>query len=494
MFAFILLSSTILIAFGQVPTQQYIKKLENEGKFNCEIWQINEFFYKPIRINMVHEPVLDTSVSVQSGDPESDVFWEGSKQTFQLVTDSPDRFDIEIILDYEVKHEDPRQVFYQIYAQDNVLMMEGNWVHEGFTFCKVISFSTQDPPHILTSDEIQEENNKFNADFRKEVAESNTSVHNALLLIAIVVLLIGIFVGLVFFIIIVSLKSMGKIGQKPVKKLLEMIELIRTVSENLKMVSDHLITTDSRTKNQVVTEVNRSLRDVQIVLYGAKEAIEELSGKKIVLESPPTGTKTVESKSPSFKDTVVVKRTDAEEVEIEKDIAKLMGVEYKKTPEHAEKESEKILKDAEVIEMKIKDVKPCKVCGKPPNLICSKCKNFFCEKHLKHGCDIPETKPKKTTKDTIKIITNKAKVMFFEDKLPSITDDEGIQNELDKGTKIATIERALIKEYMKIPRNDNLYKFEDMQKDQHKKMSDAKAKIIAIKINALLLTLNRQVQ
>ena len=305
---FIMLSSTIVAflpkADAQIPTQQYVQRLEQEGKNNCEVFQINEFFYKPIRINMVHDRVKDHNVSIRSSDPASEVFWEGSFQTFQMVTDSTDRFDVEVILDYEQKHEEPRQIYYQIYAQDNVLMMEGNWSHEGFTFCKVFSFFANEQPYVPTFDDIQEQNNKFNADFRKEVASSNTSMQNGMITVSVVVLIVGIFTGLVFFLIIVSLKSMGRIGQKPVKKLDEMIGLVRSVSENLKLVSDHLLRTNANVKTEIVGEINNVLHDLSIVVSGLQRDLVKSGHLKELTEIKEPQTE-VSKSSPATSETKV---------------------------------------------------------------------------------------------------------------------------------------------------------------------------------------------
>ncbi len=489
--AFIMLSSTIMaFAYAQVPTQQYVQRLEAEGKMNCEVSQFNEFFYKPIRINMVHDRVIDHSVSIQSKDPESVVHWEGSFQTFQLVTDSPDRFDVEIILDYEDKTDKPRQVWYQIYGLDNVLMAEGNYVHEGFTFCKVFSFTTTDPPHILTSEEIQEENNAFNSQFRKEVALSNTSVQNALLLIGVVQLVVGTIVGLVFFVIIVSLKSMGKIGNKPVKKLNDMIENVRTTNDNLKLVSDHLIMTDTRAKDEITNELKKSMADASIVMYGARKIIEELAkatGTKNVLGSPPVEGKTepkkkVKSQAPSFVDTVVQRNTPAEEKVNGETFAELYGVKLTETKSD----------EVETIEMDDDEIKPCKICGKPPTAICGTCKDQFCNQHLNHGCDSKELKPKEEvipTKEQVKLVTKKLKTVFFEDKEPSILQEGMVEKYLKSGMTQAKVTRMLIKEYSKSGRNENLRLYSSMQKQNAKNHS----RELDVKLSAMLSTLNNQV-
>ncbi len=490
--AFIMLSSTIMaFAYGQVPTQQYVQRLESEGKMNCEVHQFNEFFYKPIRINMVHDRVVDHSVSIQSKDPESVVHWEGSFQTFQMVTDSPDRFDVEIILDYEDKHENPRQVYYQIYGLDNVLMHEGNYVHEGFTFCLVYSFTTTDPPHILTSEEIQQENNAFNSEFRQEVAFSNTSVQNALLLIGIVVLVIGIVVGLVFFVIIVSMRSMGKIGNKPVKKLNDMIENVRTTNDNLKLVSDHMIMTDTRIKDEILNEIKKSMSDASIVMYGAKEIIKDLAkvtGTKLVSTTPPVEAKTepkkkVKSQTPTFEEIIVKPNTPTEEKENEEKFAELYGVE---SPDESTSE------ERETIDIDDDEIKPCKICGEPPTAICGTCDEQFCNDHLNHGCDMREIKPKEEptlTKENVIKVSKKIKTVFMEEKDPNITEDGIVQKYLDKEVSEIKITRMLINEYHKAGRNENLRIYSDMQKKNAKKHT----KELDIKIGAMLTTLNNQV-
>jgi len=160
---------------------------------------------------------LTTRVSI-STEGGGEAFWDGSKETFQLVAKDTDRYKAEIVLDYEFKHDEPRQVFYQVFAQDRILVMEGNWVHEGFTFCKIIDFFIEEAPTELTPQEIVEINNQFNSEFRKEVAKQNTTVQTALLIVGITIVVIGILSTTYFIIIIISQRSMARISKKPAKK------------------------------------------------------------------------------------------------------------------------------------------------------------------------------------------------------------------------------------------------------------------------------------
>ena len=224
-----MLSSLFLIlpVADAQQTRQILQELESQGITNCEIWVINEFLYKPIRIGLIHERVDEHQVKITSQDPASQVSWDGTKETFRLITDSAGRHTVQVILDYETKTKEPRDVFFQVFAQGNVLMMEGNCQHESFTFCKIIDFWTVDAPTFLSAEEITEINNKFNSEFRREVAEQNTTVENGLLVISIIVLVVGILITLFFMVIIIAMRGMANVSKRQAKKLNEMVEKVR---------------------------------------------------------------------------------------------------------------------------------------------------------------------------------------------------------------------------------------------------------------------------
>jgi len=557
--AFIMLSSTVITfllpkADAQIPTQQYVQKLEAEGKNNCEVFQINEFFYKPIRINMVHDRVKDHQVSIRSTDPESEVFWEGSFQTFQMVTSSTDRFDIEVILDYEIKHKEPRQIYYQIYAMDNILMMEGNWVHEGFTFCKVFSFFAGEQPYIPTFDDIQEQNNKFNADFRKEVALSNTSMQNGMITVSIVVLIVGIFVGLVFFLIIVSLKSMGRIGKKPVKKLDEMIGLVRSVTENLKLVSDHLLRTNANTKTEIVGEINHVLKDLSIVVTGLRGDLVKSGHLKDVPEtevskSSPATTKTkaqtIVEKSKivdgvmenqnkpntpeqektnedsyeegyGVKDNIIPREvtfasTDLMEDDIDKPsnpeepvVEKTKEVPKDKisdkpipkekidvdVPSKSRKSKAEVEEEEKIISIDNAEIKPCATCGAKPDAICGQCDKQFCNKHTDHECS---NEKKEETDPVFDVAKQGAK--FLSKHLLS---DKEKPNILDKGEVERRLEKGDDEQDVEDDIADEYFKTprnDNLVTYGHLQKAERKIRSRAnqIRVGAMLRTLNKQV-
>ena len=455
-------------AWGQQSTRQILQDLERQGITNCEVWQINEFLYKPVRIGLVHERVDEHQIKITSQDPESAVNWDGTKETFRLVTDSAGRHTVQIILDYEFKHEEPRQVFFQVFAQSNVLMMEGNWLHEGFTFCKIIDFWTIDAPTFLSTEEVLEINNKFNSDFRKEVAEQNTTVETGLLIISITVAVVGILVTLFFIVIIIAMRGMANVSKRPAKKLNEMIDKIRKLSDVLRLQTQYNMTTDKDMKEKLIQKVENSLRDLSIMTVSTMQ--------KVQLEASfPKPKSLVPNNDSQVPPVIIDTKVDEKQEKLNEEVyEQSLGITRHNNDQQEAtfadlEESEEPEKESEenTIEFDIKDIKPCVYCKKPPDFYCQDCKGMFCKEHESHTCK-DEKKKSLSASDLISSVTKKITKSIMEKKDSIINSDEAMQKLFDKGKTKTDAKDILIKEYLKIPYKVAREIYDDLYRDYEK--------------------------
>jgi len=468
-------------ADAQASTRQILQDLENQGITNCEVWVINEFLYKPVRIGLIHE-AGDQTVSISSQDPESQVSWDGTKESFRMVTDSAGRHSVQVILDYDFKHEEPRQVYFQVFAESNVLMMEGNWQHEGFTFCKIIDFWTVDAPTFLTPEEITEINNKFNSEFRAEVAEQNTTVENGLLVISIIVLVVGILITLFFMVIIIAMRGMANVSKRPAKKLNEMVEKVRKLSDVLRLQTQYNMTTDKDMKEKLIQKVENSLRDLSIMTVGTMQKVE--------LESAFPKAKSLVPNQTKNTDSTIVHVVDEEQQKInEQAYEESLGVfkhnigKQETTFADVAQEIEEPKKESEedTIEIDIKDIKPCVYCGKSPDFYCQDCRGMFCKEHESHKCKDTEKKSLKKT-DLISSLTEKIIKSVMEKKDSVVNSDDAIQKLLDDGKSKFDVKCKLINEFMKIPYREAREIYDDLNKQFDKNKTFPKS----LRIEALM--------
>lgn len=457
--------------WGQQSTRRMLEVLDQEGKRNCEVWQINDFLYTPVRINLVHQPISNHQISITT-EGDGDVVWDGTKESFQLIARDTDRYTAEIVLDYEVKHEEPRQVFFQVIAGDRKLMMEGNWVHEGFTFCKIIDFFAQEEPTELTEEEIIEINNKFNSDFRAEQARTNTVIETGILILAVVVAVVGILSTMYFFILIISQRSMARVTKRPEKKLNEMITKVRKLAEVMTLQNQYLMSTNKDMKENIVQKINASLRDLSLMTVMTKQKVElensfpsaeSLVSKKVVSKSTPEEPETIDEEQQkkneeAYKQHYGVQKQTQEKEEIT--FATLGDLGKPKLEPKPEPET---------VEIDVKDIKPCVYCGKAPVYICKDCSKTFCEEHESHKCKGKEKKSIGTTELISDKIAQVIKSVM--EKKESITNDDiEMQSMFDKGYTKSDVKDMLMKEYLKIPYKEARELYDKMVKkyDKHK--------------------------
>lgn len=472
----IITSFTIIIilphANGQQSTRNLLQDLESHGKTNCFVWQINDFLYKPVRISLTHETANTPQVKITSEDPASKVFWDGSKESFQLVTDSTDRHTVELNLDYAVKHDQPRQVFYQVFAKDRTLMMEGNWVSKGDTFCIVIDFWTQEAPHILTAEEIQEQNNKFNSDFRAEVASQSTTTQNGLIILSIVVVVSAI-LSVVFFIsVILTQRSLGKVADKPVKKLNEVIEKIRRTDDVMELTTNSILKNDKEFREQSMTKIDNALTDLSTVVLLAQQKFEI----PIKVHETKTSTPMPDSTTTPVKIEIDEKQEMVNEQTYQE--------EYGIKSQQSQKEQPKKGKPSDEMEVNLIEIKLCLICKRTSEFYCYDCKQMFCYKHNRHRCKNNEVKML-TKNDLLKTIKQRIIKSIMEKKQSIFTDDAILMKELEHGRKRKDLEDELVAGYMKIPYNDAKKIYEGMNKDFEKNKTFAKT----IRIGAMLARL-----
>jgi len=461
-------------ADAQQQTRRMLEVLKQEGKQNCEVFQINDFLYKPVRINIVHEPVDNHQVSISS-EGGGEAFWDGSAESFQFVARDTDRYTVEVILDYETKHEDPRQVYYQIISSDRILTMEGNWVHEGFTFCKIIDFFTDKAPTELTEEEIIEINNKFNADFRAEQASTNTTIETGILILAIIVIVAVIMMTLYFIILIISQRSMAQVSKRPEKKLNQMIDRVRKLADVMTLLNQAILTTNKDMKGNIIKKINDALRDLSIMAVGTKNKIElensfpsadSLVPKNDVSTSTPVKSNTFDEKQQKINEQVYEDQYKAKKQTQEKEEITFV------TLSDLEKKEPK--PELQTIEVDVTNIKPCVYCGKAPMYICKDCKKTYCQEHESHKCTGKEKKSLGTN-DLISAKISSVIKSVLEKKQSITNDDLELQKMLDEGKSKIEVKNLLMKQYLKIPYKEarEIYDKMVLDYDKHKTFPQA---------------------
>ena len=216
-------------ASAQLSSDLMLEQMKRQGLENCELVELLDRMYVPVRIELFHEPVVNQIIETSSSDPASELFFEKSESRLGLITNSSDNFMIKVQLDYKTKEEKSRQVGYS-YQSENYMLERGNWNHEGIEFCKIFQVNTSVAPHIPTSAEILDIAGKITKEKFDSVSRQlsgNTDM------VFIFVLMILAFSGLVIILMITNIVARARDSRKANRLKNEQAEEYRIAKEKL---------------------------------------------------------------------------------------------------------------------------------------------------------------------------------------------------------------------------------------------------------------------
>ena len=149
-------------AYGQEQQPVEVKILQEElqNVEGCELDELNERMYVPIRIQLFHEAAKSAIISKDtlSGNPENQaaVSTSPNGQITTINIANPDDYTVKVELDYQVRDtEKPRQVTYSIESAD-VVIQRGTYIHEGFEYCRIFDIAARNAPKQPTVEEFQD--------------------------------------------------------------------------------------------------------------------------------------------------------------------------------------------------------------------------------------------------------------------------------------------------------------------------------------------------
>ncbi len=310
---FLVLVSTVVPVFAE--SVSFIKsQYSDEELEQCEIRVDSETLHIPIRYELEFDELPDkNSLTVIT---QSDLQFERQPNGFNFSTETVDRHDITLKLDYKDDEPKVREVYYRIYSNNNPVA-EGTWKHDSNQFCKTFHFFAQEPPIIYDTKYFEEqflivEGKKLQIIIDKQVeAESFNVIMGVLGMIG------AIGAGVMGIYVYINFQDVSRTLAKPVKKINESVAYFRKVTENSNLILTKTEYEVEQAVLQVITEA-RYLKEEseKLVNIGSKfqkkadEKIVVPSAKNLVYPKTPIETKTDKPTMKPFIDSEGVKKLE----------------------------------------------------------------------------------------------------------------------------------------------------------------------------------------
>lgn len=278
-FAVMMLASTITIAFAE--SVSFIKsQYTDEELETCEIQVLSDLVYVPVRFEMEFEPLPDEqSLTIIT---QSDLQFEKRPNSFIFLTETIDRHDITVKLDYK-NDQKQREIFYRIYANSDPVV-EGTWIHESSKFCKTFHFFAQEPPIVYDTAYFEEKFLEVEGKKLQEIITNQEESEAFNITMGVLGLFSALGGSIVAVVILLKFKDLK--NSLPIRQLRELIGHIKKIDENAKEVSEHGVLMLQRAKDDLIVE-SKKLHDESNILLkiGAGMKKEELPD--IVMSKEP---------------------------------------------------------------------------------------------------------------------------------------------------------------------------------------------------------------
>ena len=148
----------ILVSISMIPniSAQFQPELIPSEQI-CEQMEISNRLYNPVTIIMGYDKatVRTPEVIVSKSNPDAIVPIQILETNLNMMTNSTGRFVAKVDMQYESPSLQPRLVTYNIISGKGGIELErGTWLVDGKGFCKVITFTVSEEPHIPTNEEF----------------------------------------------------------------------------------------------------------------------------------------------------------------------------------------------------------------------------------------------------------------------------------------------------------------------------------------------------
>jgi len=266
-----MLSSTVLIAFGE--SVSFIKSQYNDQELaNCEIQVLSDLVYVPVRFELEFDELPDDqSLAIIT---QSDLQFEKRPNSFIFLTETIDRHDITVKLDYKNDEPKHREVYYRIYANSNPIV-EGTWIHESNQFCKSFHFFAKEPPIVYDTAYFEEKFLEVEGEKLDNIITNQEEAEAFNITMGVLGLFSALGGSIVAVVILLKFKDLK--NTLPIKQLRELIGHIKKIDETQSQVSEHGMLMIQRAKDGLEIQAKKLHDETNVLLkIGAGMKPEEL--------------------------------------------------------------------------------------------------------------------------------------------------------------------------------------------------------------------------
>jgi hypothetical protein len=238
------------LAFGE--SVGFIKSQYSDEEIEqCEIRVDAQLLHVPVRFELEFEELPDENALTII--TQSALQFEKREDGFVFLTDTIDRHDITIKLDYKDDEPKTREVYYRIYSNSNPVA-EGTWLHDTNLFCKTFHFFAQEPPIVYDTSYFEEQFLLVEGKKLQIIIDNQDEAEAFNVIMGVLGMIGAIGAGVMGLYVYINFNDIKRSLARPVKLINESVSGFRKVVENSKLMLGNSELEITKAVAQVITE------------------------------------------------------------------------------------------------------------------------------------------------------------------------------------------------------------------------------------------------
>lgn len=250
-FSSMMLTSTIVVFAESVNILK--SQMTDDEKGVCGTFVITDLWSIPVRVEMEYKELPNVNSLVVK--TQSDLKFERGNERFIMVTETIDRHDLTLMLDY--KTPTTQEVYYRVYSNSDPVQ-EGTWLQNNSpVFCMKFHFLAQEPPPVYDAKYFEEKFLEVEGKKLGEIIENQEESEAFNTVMGILGMMAIMVTGIMVIIIIIKFNDVKKALATPTNALLKAVKAQTDSESDIHQATEHFVVKSNEVISRIKDEAHK---------------------------------------------------------------------------------------------------------------------------------------------------------------------------------------------------------------------------------------------
>jgi hypothetical protein len=252
-----MLTSTIVMMASAESVNILKSQMTDDEKGVCGTFVITDLWSIPVRVEMEYKKLPnDNSLIIKT---QSDLKFERGSERFIMITETIDRHDLTLMLDY--KQPTNQEIYYRVYSNSDIVQ-EGTWLQQDVpVFCMKFHFLAQEAPPVYDAQYFEEKYDEVHGNRLSTIITNQDEAEAFNTIMGMLGMFSTLIAGVLAVVIIIKFNDVKRALQIPTDALLKAVKSFLNSENNVDEATKHFVVKT----NDAIDKINDEAHKLETV-------------------------------------------------------------------------------------------------------------------------------------------------------------------------------------------------------------------------------------